>query len=94
MTYQDILFNRLRDKRSWWRGKEIEVIVVAGLVVMVCVFFYLFHSFTEEYNANLRAGYAAWCKQTDNPKHLTYGEWVALVVVMQDHDSAVIFIPR
>ena len=53
----------------------VEVCIVIAIIAMLAVFaLSVWHRETVTWPA----AYAAWVKQTDNPKHLTYDEWRAL----------------
>ena len=39
-----------------------------------------------------KAAYAAWCKQTDNPKQLTFEEWRVLKDSTKQSQSSPVFI--
>jgi quinol-cytochrome oxidoreductase complex cytochrome b subunit len=54
----------------------VEVCIVAAFIVLlVTAIFYALHYERTE----MPAAYAAWVKQTDNPKKLTYDEWRSLM---------------
>lgn len=70
---------------------RLEKAVMAAIVMLV-----LFLVWSSWYQAAVEKpkAYAAWVKQTGNPKQLTYDEWKSLHNASKDHDPVFIFIPH
>lgn len=60
------------------------LLLILGIFAGLGVFIY--HDETVAWPAS----YAAWCKQTDNPKHLTYEEWRALNEATRPRDNTTV----
>lgn len=77
MTLEDWLFEHL--------GKVIAVVLLAGVISL-----WWHHRHHEQ--VQLPAAYAAWCKHTGNPNHLTYDEWRAMLRAEEPRTSTT-FVP-
>lgn len=72
--------------------REEQKIYVAFSATFALVIFVLIYFENRLETVAMPKAFAAWCKQTGNPKELTYEEWRALVSASENQNSGSVLI--
>lgn len=67
-----------------------EWVIATVVIALLSIMFLAVHI---EQTVEMPKAYQAWCKQTGNPKELTFEEWKSLVSASHKSDTTFIFIP-